>query len=69
MFNLVFISHFPIVLRRDLKGEAERGMSYVIGSKALYDSLERNANNPRFQRLVIDYKQGEDPDDAFRLVE
>ncbi|KAJ7171572.1 peptidase family M1-domain-containing protein [Mycena crocata] len=47
---------------------AARGFSYIIGAKALVDDLERYADTPRYQRLVIDYEKGEDPDDAYSRV-
>jgi leukotriene-A4 hydrolase len=46
--------------------EAERGFEYIIGAKALYDSLSKMP--PKYQRLVIDYKEGEDPDDGFSSI-
>ncbi|KAJ7020251.1 peptidase family M1-domain-containing protein [Mycena alexandri] len=47
---------------------AARGFSYIIGAKALVDDLERYANTPRYQRLVIEFQKGEDPDDAYSRV-
>jgi leukotriene-A4 hydrolase len=51
-----------------LHGPAERDFSYIIGKKALTDALAEYEENPRFQRLVIDYSFGEDPDDAYSSV-
>ncbi|KAJ7895862.1 leukotriene A4 hydrolase [Mycena leptocephala] len=45
-----------------------RGFSYVIGAKSLTDALKQYSNNPRFQRLVIEYDIGEDPDDAYSEI-
>ncbi|KAJ7284708.1 peptidase family M1-domain-containing protein [Mycena rebaudengoi] len=47
---------------------AARGFSYIIGAKSLTDALKQYAPTPRFQRLVIDYDVGEDPDDAYSEV-
>ncbi|KAJ7116299.1 hypothetical protein C8R44DRAFT_832437 [Mycena epipterygia] len=47
---------------------AARGFSYVIGAKSLTDALKQYTDKPRFQRLVIDYEVGEDPDDAYSEV-
>ncbi|KAF8207284.1 hypothetical protein K438DRAFT_2013778 [Mycena galopus ATCC 62051] len=47
---------------------AARGFSYSIGFKGLQDALKQYSNNPRFQRLVIDYSFGEDPDDAYSEI-
>lgn len=47
---------------------AARGFSYVIGAKSLTDALKQYSNNPRFQRLVIEYDIGEDPDDAYSEI-
>lgn len=50
------------------EGPAHRGFSYIIGSKALKDALEQFSENPRFQRLIPAFKDGEDPDDAFSSI-
>ena len=47
---------------------AARGFSFLIGSKALQDSLKGYADRPRYQRLVIEFETGEDPDDAYSRV-
>ena len=51
-----------------LHSPAERGFAYVIGSKALYDSLERYKSRPKYQRLVISFDEGEDPDEAYSNI-
>ncbi|KAG8745452.1 hypothetical protein FRC10_007995 [Ceratobasidium sp. 414] len=56
------------LLQRALHGPAERDFSYIIGKKALDDALAEYENNPKFQRLVIDYSFGEDPDDAYSSI-
>jgi len=52
------------VLQGVLHGPAEREFSYIIGRKALSEALNQYENQPQYQRLVIDYQFGEDPDDA-----
>jgi leukotriene-A4 hydrolase len=56
------------VLQQILHGPAERGFSYVIGNKALRNDLERFVERPKYQRLVIDFEPGEDPDEAYSSV-
>jgi len=56
------------VLQQILHGPAERGFSYVIGNKALRNDLERYVEKPKYQRLVIDFEPGEDPDEAYSSV-
>ncbi|KAI9567862.1 hypothetical protein HD554DRAFT_2205270 [Boletus coccyginus] len=45
-----------------------RGLSYVIGYKHLVDALELYRNIPKYQRLVIPFDVGEDPDGAYSRV-
>lgn len=49
---------------RAVHGEGARGISFVIGRKAMEDSLrEYEVSGPkRFMRLVVPYKDGEDPE-------
>ena len=56
------------LLQQILHGPAERSFSYVIGNKALLDDLERYVERPKYQRLVIDFEPGEDPDEAYSSV-
>ena len=56
------------LLLEKLYGPAHRGFSYIIGAKALRDSLEGFKDTPRFQRLVPEFRDGEDPDDAFSSI-
>ena len=56
------------VLQQILHGPAERSFSYVIGNKALLNDLELYVNKPKYQRLVIDFEPGEDPDEAYSSV-
>ncbi|WFD34894.1 leukotriene-A4 hydrolase [Malassezia cuniculi] len=50
------------------KGAAHRGFSYIIGARALRESLEGFSKIPRFQRLIPEFLDGEDPDDAFSSI-
>ncbi|KAJ7269987.1 hypothetical protein B0H12DRAFT_1200389 [Mycena haematopus] len=56
------------LLLQVLHSPPARGFSYIIGAKALRDDLARYTDAPRYQRLVIDFKNGEDPDDAYSRV-
>lgn len=49
-----------------IHGDATRDFEYIVGQKALNDSLKKMP--PRYQRLHIPYKQGEDPDDGFSSI-
>jgi len=40
----------------------------MIGNKAMEDDLRRYANTPKYQRLLINFEPGEDPDDAYSSV-
>lgn len=56
------------VLQEKLHSPAARGFSYVIGAKGLQDALKSYSDRPKYQRLVIDFETGEDPDDAYSEV-
>lgn len=56
------------VLQEVLYTPAHRGFSFVIGSKALNNALKEFEKEPKYQRLVIDFEQGEDPDGAFSSI-
>lgn len=47
---------------------AERAFSFIIGATALRDALSRYTDRPKYQRLVIEFERGEDPDDAYSTV-
>jgi hypothetical protein len=55
-------------LQQILHSPAHRGFSFLIGSKALSDSLAGYQDTPKYQRLVIDFEAGENPDDAYSRV-
>jgi len=66
--NEGWTTYMERVLQQILHGPAERGFSYVIGNKALRNDLERYMERPKYQRLVIDFEPGEDPDEAYSSV-
>lgn len=66
--NEGWTTYIERLLQQFLHTPAHRGFSYVIGSKALYDALKEYADRPKYQRLVIDFDYGEDPDDAYSSV-
>lgn len=45
-----------------------RDFSYIIGKKALDDALKLYEDIPKYQRLVINFDVGENPDDAYSDV-
>lgn len=55
-------------LLQTIKGPQHRGFSFIIGYKGLVDDLIGYENRPKYQRLVIDFEKGEDPDDAYSQV-
>jgi leukotriene-A4 hydrolase len=55
-------------LQQVLHSPAHRGFSFVIGSKALTDSLKEYSDRPKYQRLIIGFERGEDPDEAYSSV-
>jgi leukotriene-A4 hydrolase len=56
------------LLLQVVHGPAHRGFSYLIGRKGLQDDLELYVDRPKYQRLVIEFEKGEDPDDAYSRV-
>lgn len=56
------------VLQEKLHSPAARGFQYVIGAKGLQDALRSYEAAPKYQRLVIPFEKGEDPDDAYSEV-
>ncbi|KAF7330388.1 Leukotriene A-4 hydrolase [Mycena venus] len=66
--NEGWTTYIERLLQSHLHSPAARGFSYVIGAKSLTDALKQYSNKPKFQRLVIDYEFGEDPDDAYSEI-
>ncbi|KAF8329109.1 leukotriene-A4 hydrolase [Cantharellus anzutake] len=56
------------VLQGALHGPAERDFSYIIGRKALDEALKEFQDRPKYQRLLIPFEFGEDPDEAYSSV-
>ncbi|KAF8508488.1 hypothetical protein JB92DRAFT_2732664 [Gautieria morchelliformis] len=56
------------LIQQVLHGPKERGFQFIIGRKALNDSLEGYKDQPKYQRLVIDFDYGENPDDAYSSI-
>ena len=66
--NEGWTTYIERTLQEVLYSPAERGFSFVIGSKALYDSLKGYESQPKYQRLVISFDEGENPDDAYSRI-
>lgn len=66
--NEGWTTYIERVLQQLLHGPAERGFSFLIGYKALQDALKQYEKKPKYQRLVIEFDKGEDPDDAYSTI-
>jgi leukotriene-A4 hydrolase len=66
--NEGWTTYIERVLLQILHSPEERGLSFVIGSKALNDSLKQYEAKPKYQRLAISFEKGEDPDDAYSSI-
>ena len=66
--NEGWTTYIERLLQSFLHSPAERGFSYLIGSTALYEALNLYKDKPKYQRLVIEFEPGEDPDDAYSSV-
>ena len=66
--NEGWTTYIERVLQQSLHSPAHRGFSYLIGYKSLVDSLKEYTDRPKYQRLIIDFEIGEDPDDAYSKV-
>lgn len=66
--NEGWTSYIERVLQEKLHSPAHRGFSFLIGYKALQDALKQYEERPKYQRLIIDFEIGEDPDDAYSSV-
>ncbi|KAJ3907337.1 peptidase family M1-domain-containing protein [Lentinula edodes] len=63
--NEGWTTYIERLLLQVIHSPAERGFSFIIGNKALKDDLEMYVDRPKYQRLVIEFEKGEDPDDAY----
>lgn len=66
--NEGWTTYMERVLQEVLHTPAHRGFSYIIGQRGLNDALKQYTDRPKYQRLVIEFDQGEDPDDAYSAV-
>ncbi|KII94452.1 hypothetical protein PLICRDRAFT_102250 [Plicaturopsis crispa FD-325 SS-3] len=66
--NEGWTTYMERVLQEFLHSPKERGFSFLIGAKALSDALKLYEKQPKYQRLVIDFETGEDPDDAYSSI-
>ena len=66
--NEGWTNYIERMLQKFLHGEPARGFSFVIGQAALHEALKGYANTPKYQRLVVDFEYGEDPDDAYSSI-
>ncbi|GLB36698.1 putative leukotriene A4 hydrolase, C-terminal [Lyophyllum shimeji] len=66
--NEGWTTYIERVLQEVLHSPAHRDFSFIIGSKALKNSLKEFESEPKYQRLVIDFDHGEDPDNAFSSI-
>ncbi|PBK87275.1 hypothetical protein ARMGADRAFT_972092 [Armillaria gallica] len=66
--NEGWTTYMERLLLQVIHSPADRGFSFLIGYKSLVDDLELYANQPKYQRLVIEFEKGEDPDDAYSKV-
>ncbi|KAG6829304.1 hypothetical protein H0H87_011970, partial [Tephrocybe sp. NHM501043] len=66
--NEGWTTYIERVLQQHLYTPAHRDFSFIIGSKALKNSLEEFKKEPKYQRLVIEFEHGEDPDTAYSSI-
>jgi len=66
--NEGFTTYTERLLQHYVHSPAERDFSYIIGRKGLLDDLKLYESRPKYQRLVIRFEHGEDPDDAYSSV-
>jgi leukotriene-A4 hydrolase len=58
--NEGWTTYLERLLMRELYGEGERQLSFLVGRRGLKMDLALMKDNPRFQRLVVEYKEHED---------
>ncbi|KAG2002580.1 leukotriene-A4 hydrolase [Coprinopsis cinerea AmutBmut pab1-1] len=66
--NEGWTTYMERLLQHFIHGPKHRDFQYIIGYKALKDSLEGYKDTPRYQRLVIDFEVGEDTDEAYSSI-
>ncbi|KAK4054137.1 Leucyl aminopeptidase yscIV [Microbotryomycetes sp. JL201] len=67
--NESFTTYIERAIIEKLHGPAERGFSFLVGKLSLDQALAKQAWKPKYQRLVIEYGIGEDPDDGYSTVQ
>ncbi|KAG6878671.1 hypothetical protein C0992_007685 [Termitomyces sp. T32_za158] len=66
--NEGWTTYIERVLQQKLHTPAHRDFSFIIGAKALKNSFQEFEKAPKYRRLVIDFKVGEDPDSAYSSI-
>jgi leukotriene-A4 hydrolase len=66
--NEGWTTYIERLLLQVIYSPAERDFSFLLGRKGLQDDLDLFAKKPKYQRLVIDFDIGEDPDDSYSRV-
>ncbi|KAF7978977.1 hypothetical protein HWV62_44229 [Athelia sp. TMB] len=66
--NEGWTTYMERTLQQILNTPAHRDFAFLIGAKTLQDSLVRAKDTPKYQRLVVDFENGEDPGGAFSRV-
>ncbi|KAH8111425.1 peptidase family M1-domain-containing protein [Phellopilus nigrolimitatus] len=66
--NEGWTTYIERVLQEKLHSPAHRGFSFLIGYKALQDALKQYEDRPKYQRLIVNFEIGEDPDDAYSSI-
>ncbi|WVO17684.1 leukotriene A-4 hydrolase/aminopeptidase [Cryptococcus depauperatus] len=64
--NEGWTTYLERLIIRATHGEQARQLSFTIGRRGLVEDLKRL--DPRFQRLVAEYKENEDPDEGYCQV-
>jgi hypothetical protein len=57
--NEGWTTYMERLLQQKLHSPAHRGFFYLLGAKGLKEALNNFANRPKYQRLVIDFENGE----------
>ncbi|KAH7890292.1 hypothetical protein F5I97DRAFT_1799872 [Phlebopus sp. FC_14] len=66
--NEGWTTYIERALQELIRSPAHRGLSSVIGYQGLVAALKLFEDTPKYQRLVIDFEFGEDPDAAYSRV-
>lgn len=66
--NEGWTTYIERLLQGAIHGPAERAFSYILGAKSLKEALALYKDQPKYQQLVIPFKRGEDPDDAYSTI-